>query len=436
MRINKLVEAGASSRPTSLDLRSWLFFASVQTGVTICIPVFALGTELGRHAALATLVPGILLGGLIVAILASLTGYAGYRQRGPTAMIVRGTFGSTGGKLVTVLLIVSSFGWFSVQLEMLVKNFNEFLAVLAVAPVSRIGATLLAGAVMSTTAIVGYRALGRVAYVAVPLLLIVVGVPLWTGLQGRDLTELTLRPADGPAYSFGLIVSIVSGTYITGTTLCPDLTRFLRTRKDVVAGAFFSLACAYPLLLSLSAALGVVYGSNSIIEVMHRAGFMVPALVVLSLATWTSNDKNVYEAALALSVLVPGVARWKLTTIAAALGILWAMVGVYDHFVVALLFLGICVAPLAGVYVTDFLLDERRYQDPDPPPAFRWRPFVAWGAGIAIGSTTLSAAAGGLGLWTLTNVPTLDALLGAALTQLMLTRWEAAGAVSRRDATS
>src|SRR5580698_7180195 len=146
MGIGKLVEASASVRPTSQDLRSWLFFAAVQTGVTFCLPVFVLGKVLRHHAPLAALVPGIFLGGFIVAVLASFTGYAGDRQRAPTAMIMRGTFGSLGGRLVTLLLIVSSFGWFSVQLEMLVKNFNEFLGALSVAPVSRIGATAVAGA--------------------------------------------------------------------------------------------------------------------------------------------------------------------------------------------------------------------------------------------------------------------------------------------------
>lgn len=413
-RWSELIEAGASVRPRADDLRSWLFFAAVQTGVTICIPVFVLGVELGQHAPLTKLVPGILLGGLIVAILASFTGYAGYRARGPTAMIMRGTFGTSGGKLVTVLLVFSSFGWFSVQLEMLIRYLNEFLAALSIAPLNRIGATIAAGAVMSSTAIVGFRALGRVSYVAVPLLLVVVGIPIWNGLQRVGLAELVQHSPNGASYTFGLIVSIVSGTYITGTTLCPDLTRFLRTRRDVVAGAFFSLALAYPLLLSLSAVLGVMYTSNSIIEIMYHAGFMAPAMVVLALATWTSNDKNVYEAALALSVLLPRVGRWKLTATAAALGTLLAMVGVYDHFITALLLLGIFVAPLAGVYVMDFFVDVGRYQSTDVDVRYRWRPFVAWAVGIGVGLTTLPATEGGLGLATLTNVPTLDALLSAA----------------------
>jgi cytosine permease len=415
------VEGNPQSHLRAKDLRGWPFFASVQAGVTICIPVFVLGILLGQHMALAELVPAIFVGTLVVALLATATGYVGQRTRVPTALILQSTFGATASRLVIALMITSSVGWFSVQVEMLVKSLNDFLATSGFATIAPWIAKLVAGGLMTTTAVIGYRVLGKIAYAAVPLLLIIVCVPIWTGLHGRAIAQIVTRAPELDKYSFGLVVSIVSGNFITGTTLCPDLTRFLRTGKDTAIGAFASLGLCYGLMLSLSAILGVIYASADIIQIMARAGLVVTAMIVLAMATWTSNDKNVYEASLSLSVLFPRFQRWRVTVFGGALGTVLSLVGIYDHFISVLLFLGIFVAPLAGVYVVDFLIRPGRYLTGETV-RFRLMPFVAWGFGSAVGFLTLPKDADGLGLISLTNVPTLDALLSAGLFHLLIQR--------------
>ncbi|MES1254935.1 MAG: cytosine permease, partial [Acidobacteriota bacterium] len=177
------------------DQRGWFFLAAIQIGVTICVPLFALGGQLGRHARFADLVPAVVAGALIAALCAVLTGLVGVHARVPTAVLMRRVFGSDGGKAVAAILVVTLFGWFGVQTEMLVDSLRTLLSSSLHSEVSRVPLTILCGLLMSTTAIVGFRALGKIAYVAVPLLLAVIAVPVWIALTTHDVRPLLRAPA-------------------------------------------------------------------------------------------------------------------------------------------------------------------------------------------------------------------------------------------------
>jgi cytosine permease len=220
------------------------------------------------------------------------------------------------------------------------------------------------------------------------------------------------------------VVSIISGGHMVAVTTAPDLTRFLRSPRDTIVGMAVSLGIALPILLLLAALLAVIYGSANLVAVLVAAGVGAPALLVIVLATWTSNDKNLYESALALSTLFSSRERWQLTAIAGAVGTAMAAVGIFEHFIEVLIFLGIGIAPVAGVYLVDFHINRTRYgvESSGAPVSLRWKPFLAWGAGTLLAVLSLPRASHGLGLVHLTSIPTIDALLGAALVQWLLDR--------------
>jgi cytosine permease len=413
------VERGPTRAVAEDDRRSWFFLAAIQIRVSICVPLFALGGQLGRHARFADLVPAVFAGALLSAFFGTLTGLVGMRARVPTAMLMRIAFGEGGGKAVAGILILTLFGWFGVQTEMLVDSIRVLLSSSLGVSVPRMPLTIACGALMSSTAIIGFRALGKVAYVAVPLLLAVIAVPTWIALHTHDVRPLLGAASAEAPYTFGLIVSIISGGHMVAVTIAPDLTRFLRSPRDAVIGMGVSLGCALPILLLLAALLAVIYSSANLIAILVAAGVGAPALLVIVLATWTSNDKNLYESALSLSTLFPRRERWQLTAVAGAVGTGLATFGIFEHFIDLLIFLGIAIAPVAGVYLADFYFNRARYL-PDAsvaPVVFRWTSFAAWGFGIFIGSLSLPGSSHGFGLLHLTSIPTLDALLAAALAQ-------------------
>nr|WP_240954226.1 cytosine permease [Solimonas marina] len=417
----RLVERSPYRAVGADDQRSWLFLVAIHVGVSICVPLFAFGGQLGRHMSFVELVGAVLAGAALIVVLAFATGYVGMRARVPTAILVRQTFGERGAHVVALVLTLASFGWFGVQTEMLV---NSIFALAHVQPSAglRLILTFAAGALMSSTAIIGVRALGKVTYIAVPLLLLVIAVPASIALSRQDLAPLLMKAPPEAAYGFGAVVSIVVGSHMSTIAISPDLTRFLRTPRDVAAGTIASFAVALPVLLLLSALLAVVYGSSDLVAVMVAAGVGAPALIVIILATWTSNDKNLYESALSLSALFPRIERWQLTAIAALIGTAVAAAGIFQHFIGFLVLLGLAIAPVAGVYLVDYWMGGTRYADGAPIERLRVAPFVAWAGGSLFGLMTLPADSSGLGWLTLTTVPTLDALLAAALLHIVLSR--------------
>jgi cytosine permease len=419
-RLAALVEGNAQQRVGGADLRSWTFYAAIQVGTTISVPLFVLGGELGRHQRFMVLVPTVALGAAIVVLLGWLTGYVGLRARLPTAILVRQTFGEAGARIVAAILIFSLFGWFGVQTEMLARSVNALLFSHFAVTIPPLPLTVGAGALMCTTAAIGFRALGKIAYVAVPLLLAVISVPLWIGLSTRGAAPLFGPALSDEIYPPGMVVSIVSGAYMTGVAIAPDITRFLRRPRDNILGVFLGLGVAYPVLLLLSASLAVLFGSGDLIEILNRAGVGLPALAVVVLATWTSNDKNLYEAALSLSALFPGVQRWRLAAAAGAIGTGLAAFGIFDYFITYLMILGIAISPAAGVYCVDYATHPARYRDNAPAPGFRPRAFAAWLTGSGVGIMTSPAGGLGLGLFTVTTIPTLDALLAAGIAHFLI----------------
>ena len=416
----RLVERSPQRPIRRDDQRSWFFLAAIQVGVTICVPLFALGGQLGQHSRFISLVPAVLTGALIACLFATLTGIVGVRARVPTAVLMRRSFGEVGGKAVAGLLILTLFGWFGVQTEMLVDSIRTLLASSLGLTMPRLPVTLACGAIMSSTAIIGFRALGKIAYVAVPLLLAVIAVPTYIAVTTHDVAPLLNAPAAGGPYTYGLIVSIISGSHMVAVTIAPDLTRFLRSPRDVVIGMVVSLGCALPVLLLLSSLLAVIYGNANLVAILVAAGVGAPALLVIVLATWTSNDKNLYESALSLSTLFPRGERWQLTALAGVVGTALAAVGIFEHFIELLILMGIGIAPIAGVYLVDFARNPARFTADTPSAKVHWRAFAAWVCGIFIGLAALPHSSFGLELVRLTSIPTLDALLGAALIRWIL----------------
>jgi len=418
----RLVERNPQRPVGQADLRSWFFLAAIQVGVTICVPLFALGGQLGQHSRFTDLIPAVVAGALIACLFATLTGIVGVRARVPTALLMRKAFGEAGGKAVAGILILTLWGWFGVQTEMLVDSIRTLLTSSMGLTLPRLAVTLACGAIMSSTAIIGFRALGKVAYVAVPLLLAVITVPTYIAVATHDVAPLLSAPAAGSPYPFGLIVSIISGGHMVAVTIAPDITRFLRSPRDVVIGMCVSLGCALPVLLLLAALLSVIYGNANLIAILVASGVGAPALLVIILATWTSNDKNLYESALSLATLLPQRERWQLTAIAGAMGTGLAAAGIFEHFIELLIFAGIAIAPIAGVYLADFQRDPSRFTRDGPNCSVCWHSFAAWAGGIFVGLAALPRSSHGLELVRLTSIPALDALLAAALCQWLLVK--------------
>jgi cytosine permease len=408
--------------PAGESVRGW-HIVVIYVGVALTLPAFLTGGQIGLSVGLADGVIATLAASAILAVVGLGTGYVGGQTRLSTYMISRTAFGRTGARVTNGLLALTLFGWFGVTAAF----FADATHALAV---SRLGLdlgptiwTIVGTALMTSTALFGFKGLDRLSVVVTPLLVALLAAAVVESL-GRSSLEAVLAHEAPGGFPLGAAVSMLVGGWMVGAVVLPDLTRYAVTPRHGMVGGALSFVVGMVVVIVPSMIVAIANGNEDVVAVVVSFGWAAAGLAVIVLSAWSSNDNNIYSAALGLASIFEGVPKWKITLAAGAAGGLLALVGMVDRLVPFLLGLGILIPPIAGVYVTDWFLRREAY-DPGREgkiPAVRWRAFVAWALASGVAFATQPAVVGGLGWFSLTMIPALDALAVAALAYLALSR--------------
>lgn len=400
--------------------RNWLSMGLIWSGVGISLGLLLTGGTIGDGMTLPAATVAAFLGGVVLAAIASATGVVGNRTHLSTGMISRFTFGKKAIVLIAFIQALGSYGWFAVQLGL----FGETAAVSweSLTGGSLPGAVfiVIGGLLMISTAIFGYKGIELLSKAAVPLLMLLIAASVWRIMSDSGLDEVWSLQGSGTPVSMGTGISLVVSSFVVGAVIAPDVSRYSKSSAHTIGGAVFAFALVTPLVLVCGTLMAQVTGTWDIVDIMLRLGWGVLALFLLMFAQWTSNDNNLYGASLALAVIFRALRKWQLTLIAGIVGIVLALAGIYDNFVVFLSVLGILIPPMAGVIVADYFFTRKyRYATAAEHQvrALRALPMLAWVAGSLVSLLSTYTA------FTLTSVPALDGLLVAGVLQYLLGRF-------------
>ncbi|MGL5481391.1 MAG: cytosine permease, partial [Aeromonas veronii] len=163
------------------------------------------------------------------------------------------------------------------------------------------------------------------------------------------------------------------------------------------------------LMFVFGAAGAAVTGQADISEVMLMQGLLIPAILVLGLNIWTTNDNALYASGLGFANIT-GLKSKPLSVINGLIGTACAL-WLYNNFVGWLAFLSTAIPPIGGIIIMDFLLNRERYRQfaDQQFETVRWQALVATAVGVAVGK------------W-LPGIVPLNAVLGAAFTYFILVR--------------
>ena len=373
-----------------------------------------MGAQISQQLDYASFVPAVMCGGILACVLAIITGVVGQDSGLPTAMLTKIAFGSKGYFIANVAMAVTAIGWFGIQTNIFSDAFVKWGIEL-----NKTMVVILSGLIMSSTAIIGFRGLGKLSYVAVPLLIILLLLPLYNLYKDGALQSVSgFIPAD-QKLTFGQVVAMVAGAYSFACTM-PDITRFMKDKMGTIKGMIANFALAYPLLLILTGTTAIAAQNGDFMQVMLNFGFGSLAIIVLFMSTWTTNDTNAYAGALSANLFLPTLPRWKLAALVGAFGTLCAVFGIFEHFMNWLIFTGNLFAPMAGAYVADYYFNKRNYADLNNIPSVRWTALMAWVIGLALALCTRGTDNMGFGLFSITTVPMLDGLLLSALVYVVI----------------
>lgn len=398
-------------------LRPWWYLLTIELGVLISIPLFVIGGQLGLGLSLTDLVLSAFCGGIILGAIGGPTARLGAKTRCSTALIARATFGSLGAACIGLLLSLAMTGWWAVQTELFSDAVIKLSRALFQWSIPREVMVLVGGCLMITTAALGIRAIGRLAYLAVPLLAAGLVYALSTlFLSGQWQLVLDYQPPAGMAIGLGPAIATVVGGWIVGASMNPDFARFARNTRHAVGYALGHYSFNYPLMLTLCGIMAIGFGTRDLLVHLVPNELAWLLLVLIMLATWAANDCNLYSSSLGLTAIFPRLNRSSLAIAAGTIGILLAELHLSEHMVSFLVLLGILIAPVSGIFIVS-AVDPREPGSPDrlaPVPRWRAAQLLSWSGGALVGFITSPKQALGPGLITLTTVPALDAVMSAA----------------------
>lgn len=407
--------------PEHLTVAGWRV-ALIVASFNIALPGFLNGAQTGLALGFWPAVLAAFFAGLILCGGACLTAWTSVRTRLTTYLLIQRSFGRWGAALVNIVVAIVHYCWFGVNVSFFAGAIVALVGQGYAIP-GDFTAFVIAGSVlMIVSTIFGFRALDRLALIAVPLLgVILAAVAILTARR----YGVVLAPAAHPPepMSFGIALSAIVGGNMLTVAAMPDLSRYIRSVRGAVSSMVLSFPVATPLLLVAAALPALATGETDIMKLVTMLGFGLPVLLILILSIWTINAGNLYSASLSMSATFPKVREWVFICIGGAVGGSFAVMGIIDSFVPFLLFLGVLIPPIAAIYVIDTFITFRGC-DPGETiaalPPVRWTAILTW-----IGSIAVALTMERLGL-TLTTVPMIDATIIATLAYLAVIRLRAA----------
>ena len=343
------------------ELRSTLNIFMVYMGVLAVIAAIFAGSGLAQMYDLRTTIVVALIGNILLAIFGGLIAYIGGVTRANTYMLLRYPLGKIGAAIGS--LIVSALPliiWFAVETWLFAITVNVIYPGHPLTTI--VASSIWGGILMMITAYIGYKALAVLSYITVPFwyTLIVIGFAAAVDLNGG--IESLWRVGPSSIAPLGIGITYVFGLYAAGCVITSDVSRYGIKRWSGSIAWALHVAIFMTALLFAGAAMTLLTGAPNVIVAIAQIGLGVGALLLAILGQWTTNDNNLWSAALAwinitgkfqkkVWVLITGIIG---TIISALWGGLWGMS--LDPFISFGTLLGNFIPPVGAVLIADYYI--------------------------------------------------------------------------------
>lgn len=353
------MDSDASSRTPVADEEtvSGVQVGIVIVGISITLPLLYSAGELVHGLGLSRAIIASVAGALILSVMSVPAAVVGARTRLSSYMIVEHTFGYAGAKFVNFWFGLFLLGWYAVTAELFGRTLFLAASELTSFTSPEWVYTVVSSAVVTVTTIYGFKAIDRLALVAVPFLLLALVAVAVFSLRQTSFSDLL--SIDSGDMTMATAISAVVGAAIVGVVLMPDLTRYTRNTMDCVAASFIGQGGGITVAYVLGMIPVLVWNELEPMNYMFIIGFGGFALAVLVFATWTTNTVNLYSTALAARASVPLGHYRSIVVVSGIVGTIAALGGIAEHLIDFLITLGLLVPPIAGVYLCNFFLLKR-----------------------------------------------------------------------------
>lgn len=373
--------------------RSFFSIAAVLLGITFFAPTMSTGAQIAAAFSFKDLLWIVLVGNLVLGVYVALNCAIGAKTGLTSVMLSRYTLGVGGSKWADLLLGGTQIGWYAY----VSAYTGQLFATAFNLPGSEIWFTLLWAVVFGLTAIWGYKAMEKVAYVAVPaLLLLVVYIPVLAAKANGGFAAIT-EALPTAEMSVATAMTAIVGTFASMGTQACNWSRFAKNAKSAFAAGFVAFMIGNTIMLLAGIIGGLAYNEADFIVVMLQTGLIFFALVVLTLNIWTTAHAGAYAWGVAGAEMANKQDKTPFLLGGLVIAIILACTGFYAHLLSFLSLLGIFIPPLGGVMLGDyFFIYKRRLPKLSyiKFKVFRIAPVLAYVVGAAVAYVTERAAFG------------------------------------------
>lgn len=381
----------------------------VTIGIAFTLTGLYAGAELAAGLGLQAALRAILLGSAVLGALSIPAAIIGTKTRLSTYMIVNHVFGRRGSIAVNALLAAVLLGWYAVTAELF--GHTCYIALADRFPqVAQWQYIVSCSVLVIITTVIGFRAIDRLSLIAAPLLVVLTMYVGWLSLHHSSWSALTEIDAGHMEFSEG--VSAVIGAAVVGVLLMPDITRYCRSTADSVLVSVVGNGLGNAAALSVAVFPALAFHERDPMKYLALLDLTALGFVTLVVSTWTMNAINLYSTGLVTSAAFNSSRYRPIVLVCGVIGTALALFGVADSLIRFLVLLGLIVPPVAGVYMTDYILLARHDLDGAHDThrrATNRNALMAAAAGAVIGIIMYSRH------WSVTGIPTIESIVSACL---------------------
>ncbi|MFE1630214.1 cytosine permease [Brevibacillus reuszeri] len=355
------------------------------------------GGTLGSGLTFVQFIWIVITGNLILGLYTGSLAYIAAKTGLSTHLLTKYAFGEKGSYLSSFLLATTQVGWFGVGLAMFAVPVEKATGINVYVLIA------ILGLMMTASAIFGMKALTVLGFVAVPAIAIfgsysmVDAAGTIGGLQGL----LAYQPTETMGIAAALTICI--GSFISGGTLTPDFARFAKTSRSAVTAIVIAFFLGNSLMFLFGAVGAIAFGKADVSDIMFLQGLIIPAIIVLGLNIWTTNDSALYASGLGFANITK-ISKHKVVVFNGIVGTIAAM-WLYNNFVGFLTILGSTLPSIGAIVLADYFILKRGKYQPFETMTFKavnWVAIVAWVCGVVIAKFA-------------PGIPPINGLLGSAI---------------------
>lgn len=327
----------------------------VLAGYPIALSNFVIGGAVGVGMTFWDAIKTLIVGNAVLIAIATLTGMKAFETGYSTSFLSRRSFGRHGSSVFSFLLVISSVTWIALNAEifasLIIDTFSWWILPVSITSVLCIGLWLL-------SAVKGFEGLEKVAVLGVPAALImsIIGVVAAIIKTGGTAVILGYKPSELLSFSAGT-ASVVGG-WVFGATISPDVCRFAKSKKDSAVATIIAFVLGCFGLQLAGAIVAIATGHGDFVVAMRTLGLVLVAFIAAVFALWTTQQNNIYGAALAVQNVFEGTKMEKvnykiIATIVALVAAVFAFLDIYKMILPVVQFLSVLVPPVPAIIVAE-----------------------------------------------------------------------------------